>query len=106
MNGVDINFANALCEPFTQNISIYLAIKGSNQIAVADTLTFRSYEEGMALAPLSPIKLTRPAAQILMDALWRCDIRPSTTNKDQQTYEALRDHLQDMRRLVFETPNP
>lgn len=105
MSGVDINFANALCEPFSENIKIYLAIKSADRIAVAQTLSFTSYGEGEVAAP-SPLTLTRPAAQILMDALWRCDVRPSTTNKDQQTYEALRDHLQDMRRLVFETPNP
>jgi len=106
MSGVEINFANALIEPWSNNVNIFLAVKSANSIAVASGVVFTQYQEGQAVTTPDSLKLTPQAAQVLMDALWRCDIRPSTTNKDQQTFQALRDHLQDMRRLVFETPNP
>lgn len=54
--------------------------------------------------------LTAESAQVLLDALWEAGLRPSKANvkahtgEDEQTalaVELLRDHLADLRRMVF-----
>lgn len=97
----EINFANAQLEPWSNNVQLYLAIKDAKGVAVAENLTFRRYEDGQAITVPESLNMTRTAAQVLMDALWRLDIRPSGTMPDTQTHAALRDHLQDLRKLVF-----
>lgn len=41
-------------------------------------------------------------AQSLMDALWDAGLRPTEAKYPQEHVNALRAHLEDMRRLVFE----
>ena len=45
--------------------------------------------------------LDRVAAQLLMDDLWNCGLRPSEGTGSAGALRATEKHLEDMRRLVF-----
>lgn len=49
-------------------------------------------------------KLNKSEAQKLMDDLWNAGIRPSDGTGSTGQLAATEAHLQDMRRLVFDTP--
>lgn len=52
--------------------------------------------------PIPPtLAIPRPAAQMLMDELWRCGLRPTEARGGDQAFEAQRRHLEDMRVIVF-----
>nr|NIV37965.1 hypothetical protein [Anaerolineae bacterium] len=46
-------------------------------------------------------ELSPEAAQTLMDDLWASGVRPSEKRQDGAALEAVKYHLEDMRRLVF-----
>lgn len=48
--------------------------------------------------------LDTEAAQSLMDQLWACGIRPTEGRGSAGALAATQNHLEDMRRLVFEPP--
>lgn len=45
-------------------------------------------------------------AQQLMNGLWECGVRPAQGQGSAGQLEATRSHLEDMRRLVFDEPEP
>jgi|SRR5579859_1101849 len=52
------------------------------------------------------LELDGRAAQSLMDALWNEGLRPTEAKYPSEHVNALRDHLADMRKLVFERNTP
>ncbi len=96
-----INFANAMVEPWSNNVHIYLAIKEAGKVSVASGIVFTSYEDGQAVITPDSLKLTRPAAQTLIDALWRAGVRPSEQEQTSTQTTALKTHLDDMRKIAF-----
>ena len=103
MNGVEINFANAQVQPWTNGVSIYLAIKGAGSISVCSGLIFTQYQEGEAVTTAESLKLSRPAAQVLLDSLYRAGVRPSQAASEDSERKAMSEHLQDMRQIAFKT---
>ena len=71
---------------------------GKRPIGIMQTPMFDTTEPGATREP--SFHLSFEAAQALMDALWRCNIRPTEEGTAGQV-AALEAHLQDMRRLVF-----
>lgn len=47
------------------------------------------------------LRLSRTAAQQLMDNLWQCGLRPSEGTGSAGALKATERHLEDMRKLVF-----
>lgn len=50
----------------------------------------------------SPMKLKKEAAQVLMDDLWHCGIRPSNGEGSVGQIGALKEHLSDLRTILFD----
>jgi hypothetical protein len=59
-------------------------------------------QEAGAYAVEPSIRLSRTAAQQLMDNLWQCGLRPSEGSGSAGALKATEKHLEDMRKLVFE----
>lgn len=57
-------------------------------------------EEGQIVEPI--LRLKPSEAQQLFDELYRCGLRPSEKSRTEGVVEAMRYHLEDMRKLVFE----
>jgi len=73
--------------------------------APAVTTILHSVADKMLTHP--PLLTINPSdAQNLMDELWRAGIRTTEGAGSVGQLAAVNDHLQDMRRLVFETPAP
>jgi hypothetical protein len=70
---------------------------------VVSALTVKDVTEGDFLEP--SLRLTRDAAQQLIDNLWQCGLRPSEGTGSAGALAATQEHLKDMRRLVFDKPN-
>jgi len=58
-----------------------------------------AFDEGSN--PLPTMRLTREAAQMLMDELWNCNIRPEGAAGSVGQLGAVEKHLQDMRAIAF-----
>jgi hypothetical protein len=68
---------------------------------VVTNLTLSPRPELTRVEPSFRLELTN--AQLLMDELWQCGIRPSEGTGSAGAMAATEKHLADMRKLVFET---
>jgi hypothetical protein len=82
-------------------IDVRLAFRQSltGHLYVAQPLVFSAYSEG-ALAPPA-MRLTKTDAQVLMDELYRCGVRPTEGAGSAGSYAAQTRHLEDMRAVAF-----
>lgn len=79
-----------------------LAIEGSGEdLRCIKTVEAVKIGCGYSLDPIA--RIDQEAAQELMDSLWQCGIRPSekTAGPEKGELVSVREHLDDMRRLVF-----
>lgn len=54
--------------------------------------------------PPTPIALRIHDAQLLMDSLWECGLRPSEGAGSAGALAATERHLKDLQRIIFSTP--
>lgn len=90
---------NAQREIWTDAIAIRLGIKTGSGFAVARPLTMEVIEPGLMTDPT--FRLPFDAAQRLMDELWQAGVKPSQSVGSTGQVEAIKYHLEDMRKLVF-----
>lgn len=85
---------HAQYEPWQQAISIYI-LDGKN---IASSITFSEREEGLIYAPT--LRIDEHSAQVLMDELWQCGLRPTAGKQSEGVITAQQRHLNDMRAIV------
>lgn len=71
--------------------------------ALIEKLSLRVVEPGAAVEPF--INLKKTEAQVLIDSLWDCGLRPSEGSGSAGAMAATVRHLEDMRTLVFTKKN-
>jgi hypothetical protein len=71
---------------------------GSEDV-VATSLTMAKHSAAMSYPAFAEIDKT--TAQVLIDDLWRCGIRPSEGSLSAGSLLATQNHLNDMRKIVF-----
>ena len=86
-------------EIWSDNISIRLATKTGDGLAIAKPVVFEQVELGAYIDPC--LRLSFDTAQKLMDELWHAGVRPAQTIGTAGQTDAIKYHLEDMRRLVF-----
>jgi len=64
-------------------------------------IQFHKVAEG-AFGPGPAFRVSPEDAQLLMDSLWECGLRPQAGAGSAGQLDATRDHLADMRRIVFQ----
>lgn len=70
------------------------------QTHVAEPLIFKPHEKYVAV--INPTcTLTMDSAQMLMDELWNCGVRPSNGEGSVGQIGAIKSHLEDMRTIAF-----
>ena len=67
--------------------------------AVGEPLTMKEGEPGEMVEPT--VRLEREQAQVLMDDLWACGIRPTEGMGSAGSLRATEKHLKDMRTIAF-----
>lgn len=100
---IEMNFANALKHPFSGGVDLYLANKSPKGIDVVSGLTCMRHEAEGELPKCEPLHFTANSAQMLMDTLWNCGIRPSQDAQSVGQLKAISDHLLDMRHIAFKS---
>lgn len=86
-------------EIWNDNISIRIATKDADNFYVAKSVVFQQADVGAYIDPC--LRLPFDAAQKLMDELWHAGVRPAQTIGTAGQTDAIKYHLEDMRRLVF-----
>ena len=73
----------------------------TNQVAYGESVSMKTHEvDGMVHEPT--FSLLPQQAQLLMDDLWNCGLRPTEGVGSVGQLKATQNHLADMRRLVFD----
>lgn len=80
-------------------LAIVICDRTPTQNLVAKPLVFEEHTEGLPKKPT--VKLRRAEAQQLFDLLWKEGYRPADGTGNAGHTQALGNHLEDMRRLVF-----
>jgi len=75
----------------------------TNGVAEGKYIVYHTREDPAAQASPTFV-LDKAAAQLLMDDLWNCGLRPSEGSGSAGALAATQRHLEDMRRLVFKEP--
>ena len=68
--------------------------------SIMEPVVFRDMEPG-ELVKAPTVNMTKEDAQELMDAMWNAGVRPSNGEGNVGQIGAMREHLEDMRRIVF-----
>jgi hypothetical protein len=87
--------------PWNGDIECALFHKTGQDIAVVEPLSFRNIERGYRISEPT-FRMSYDEAQMLMDELYRAGLRPTEARSSAGQLQAMENHLNDMRRLVFE----
>ena len=87
-------------EDYARLISVYLgtAENENGQRGFVENLEIRTVDEGHIYRPT--FRIDKKSAQVLMDDLWKCGLRPTDGKGSAGQLTATERHLDDMRRLV------
>lgn len=81
------------------SIKLYAYKRGRGGSFAAQKLELKQIERGECLIPFLSIELNE--AQMLMNDLWDCGLRPSEGTGSAGAMKAVQNHLEDMRKIVF-----
>lgn len=81
------------------DVELLIFTEGRKRRAVA-SLVFTEIDEGLICSPT--VTIGQKEAQVLIDALWDCGLRPSEGTGSAGALAATERHLADMRKLVFD----
>lgn len=83
-------------------IALYIAQKTlqPQSIAVAEPIELVPYEDEFR-DPSPAMYMNETEAQVLIDSLWDCGLRPSEGSGSAGALLAIQGHLADMRKIVF-----
>ena len=90
-----------LSTPWGRQIDLRAAIMDGAHVTAAMPVTLQDQDQDeQQVAPF--LTLGIETAQVLMDQLWHCGLRPTEGSGSAGSMAAVQEHLKDMRRLVFE----
>lgn len=75
---------------------------GDNQISIAEPIKMKKLEP-FTYATERSFQIGQTGAQVLMDDLWNCGIRPTEGAGTAGAMAATQEHLKDLRKLLFHT---
>jgi len=85
-------------------IELACIVSGKGTYAVAQPLAFTNQDEGEEVRPF--FALDHDEAQVLMDDLWRCGIRPTEGAGSAGALAATQAHLKDLQQLMVWAYDP
>ena len=91
------SFANGIAVAFYDDQTISPTLGGNNQLFVAKPIEFHAVEADMLHDPA--VRMTDAQAQQMFDQLWLLGFRPH--QGDQNASSAMKDHLADLRKILF-----
>lgn len=100
MKSLDLKFHAARVD-YSNRIELRVGYLAGDTDQVAKPLEFVALPDGYYSEPA--LRLTNEEAQRLMDELWNVGLRPTEGSGSAGALAATQRHLEDMRRLVFQT---
>lgn len=94
---------NVQQEIWSGAIALRIAVKTESGLAVARSITFEQIKPNEITDPV--LNMTQEDAQLLADALYGAGIRPTAAAGSAGQLDAVKNHLEDMRTLVFKRGN-
>jgi hypothetical protein len=88
-------------DPLQDHLDIHIFDPDARAVLQTDALPFVPLTPDAPVSP--PIRLSTTDAQSLMDQLWDCGLRPTEGKGSAGSLAAVERHLEDMRKLVFES---
>lgn len=82
--------------PWQDKLEFYVFDRQNH--AIATDIQFEKAEDGTIYPPV--MHLDYVSAQVLMDSLWDCGVRPTEGSGSAGAMKATQDHLKDMRKIV------
>ena len=83
-----------------QGVSLYFFhYTPADTIVLAEPMIMSEVDEGVACRPT--MTMQHEDAQLLMDELWRCGLRPTEGTGSAGAMAAVEKHLADMRKIAF-----
>jgi hypothetical protein len=86
--------------PWADEVSLAIFEVNGRTRSVATSLTMTVIPEGQWFDPC--VKLDKSEAQLLMDNLWDCGLRPSEGSGSAGQLAATQEHLKDMKKIAFD----
>lgn len=98
----ELDMAELRCQrqPWKDGVEVVLLVKQAGRTMIADPLTLRELKEGEYIADPT-MRLENDEAQMLMDELWRCGLRPSEGSGSAGSLAATERHLKDMQKIAY-----
>ncbi len=87
--------------PWNDCYEIAFFDRSRNKRYVSEPLVMVEHKDAILITPTA--RLSRAAMQGLFNELWKAGFRPKDGSGNSSTIDALRYHLEDMRKLVFVT---
>lgn len=87
-------------QPWRDGVELLALVRDDRGTSIAKPLTLERIEEG-AYVPEPTLTLTNQGAQMLMDELWRCGLRPSEGTGSAGSLAATERHLKDMQAVAM-----
>lgn len=97
----DVTEVRAQAVHYGNRIELLIGQRLAGDRFAAGTLTFTELEPDHYMEPSVALRI--PEAQLLMDELWRCGLRPTEGKGSAGSLAATENHLQDLRTLLFHT---
>ena len=87
-------------EEWESGVQLLVKCRGDGGGRLVGHIVFEEVSEGLRTPAKSIINLSQTSAQLLMDELWNCGIRPSEGTGSAGSLRKTEDHLKDMRKIV------
>lgn len=95
MSGLQIR---AYKVPWGDKVELLGAVQQGSKVRVAQRLALETQDEGCVVDPFASLDMHE--AQVLMDSLWECGLRPSEGTGSAGAMKATERHLEDMRKIA------
>lgn len=84
--------------PWMSGVELWMGNKDTR----VHSVQFEKFDPASGVAHEPSFRMTRDQAQILIDDLWNCGLRPTEGTGSAGSLKATQNHLEDMRKIVFE----
>lgn len=101
MDIVHGHFVRAWGEPPMRSVSLLIGTRTPTGIYYAEKVEMPLEDDQTAHVQQPSMYISPPAAQLLMDDLWRAGLRPSEGSGSAGALRAVERHLDDMRQIAF-----
>lgn len=91
----------AWAEPYWRHVTLAMVQRGPAGDFVGEPVVMRKVNDLDNSVPPPLLQLRPEQAQLLMDDLWRCGLRPSEGSGSAGALAATQAHLKDMQTLTF-----